>query len=69
MRENGKITLCSESITIIEFDDEIVMRFKKGANHEHKHEAGESSEEAEGNRQGNQKICKIKSGGKSPGSV
>lgn len=69
IKEGTKKIVPGGTVTIVEFDDEILMRFNKGGPDEHKHEAGESSEEIEGDRQGDQKIRKIKSGGKSPESV
>lgn len=69
LMEKGNNILSTRYLNIIEFDDEIVMRFSKGANHEHQHQAGESLGKIEGNRQGNQKICKIKPGGASQKSV
>lgn len=67
---HGKIILSTESISIIEFDDEIVMRFKKERlDHEHKYQARKSLEKIKRDRFGNPEIRKIKPRGKSPGSV
>lgn len=61
---HGKIILSTESISIIEFNDEIVMRFKKERlDHEHKYPACESLEKIKRNRQGNPEIREIKPGG------